>query len=142
MNNAGPISINEYFQFIGNICCTNDESNPTPVCVVQGGEAVLQCECESNNTDWFVYNGIWHIVASRGDVIDSSKYSVFKNPSTGLYYKLHILNVEVSDLKKYKCYGPVNGMIQSFYLQLDLIGKCNYILVIFKVVKQRFDCCW
>jgi hypothetical protein len=38
-----------------------------------------------------VYNGgLWDIVANSGDVIDSSKYSVSKNPLTGLYYRLHI----------------------------------------------------
>ena len=55
------------------------------------------------------------IVAIDGDAIDKSKYSVSKNPSTGLYHRLHILNVGVSDLKKYRCERSVNGMIQIFY---------------------------
>jgi hypothetical protein len=68
---------NEYFQFIGNICCTNDESNPTPVYVVQGREAVLQCGFGSSKLSWRVYNGDnVNIIASGFDVIDSSKYSV------------------------------------------------------------------
>ena len=72
-----------------------------------------------------MYNGgRWDIIASGVDTIDNSKYSTSKNPSTGLYYILHILNVEVSDLKKHKCNGIINGVIQSFYLQLDLLGRC------------------
>ena len=71
-------------------------------------------------------------VAASGAVTDGSKYSTSKNPSTRLYYRLHILNVGVSDLKKYRCGGVVDGSIQSFYLQLILIGRCNYILGIFK----------
>jgi hypothetical protein len=51
--------------------------------------------------------------------------------------QIDILNVEVSDVKKYRCDGIINGVRQIFYLQLDLIGRCNYILVIFNVVKQR-----
>jgi hypothetical protein len=46
------------------------------------------------NLTWQVYNGGCVITA----VI--TKYSVSKNPSTGLYYRLHILNVGVSDLKE------------------------------------------
>ena len=90
-----------------------------------------------------MYNGdTLDIIASRGDVTDKSKYNVSKNPSTELYYRLHILNVEVSDVKKYRCSGPSNGMIQSFYLQLILIGRCNYILAIFKqVVKHGCYAC-
>jgi hypothetical protein len=48
-----------------------------------------------------VYNGgNVDIIASGGAVTDSSKYSVSTNPS-GQYYILHILNVGVSDVKKY-----------------------------------------
>ena len=42
-------------------------------------------------------------VAIDGDAIDDSKYLVSKNTLTGLYYRLHILNVGVSDLMKYRC---------------------------------------
>jgi hypothetical protein len=43
-----------------------------------------------------VHNGgSWDIIASAADVIDNSKYLTSKNPSTGLYYRLHILNVGV-----------------------------------------------
>jgi hypothetical protein len=76
--------------------------------------------------DWYVYNGgSWNVIADGGDTINVSKYSVSKNPSTGLYYRLHILNVGESDVKKHKCEGVVNGMILSFYLQLILSGRCN-----------------
>jgi hypothetical protein len=79
-----------------------------------------------------VYNGnTWVLIASRADVIEDSKYSTSKNPSTGLYYRLHIMKVGVSDLKKYQCSGAVDGRVQSFFLQLILIGRCNYILAIF-----------
>ena len=114
--------------------CTSDVSNPTPVYVVQGREAVLQCGFESSSLTWYVHNGdTWNVIADRGDTVNESKYSTSRNPPTGLYYRLHILNVGVSDLKKYKCQGPVNERIQSFYLQLILIGRCKYILVIFKL---------
>ena len=84
----------------------------------------------------------WNTIASRGDVTDTSKYSTSKNPSTELYYRLHILNVVMSDLKKYKCSGAADGRVRSFYLQLILIGMCNYILAIFKqVVKQGCYAC-
>jgi hypothetical protein len=125
---------NTFIYCIGYVYCTSDASNPTPVYVVQGGKAILQCGFESSRLTWCVYNGgLWDIVASSGDVIDSSKYSVSKNPLTGLYYRLHILNVVVSDLKKYKCDAVVNGVFQDFYLQLIFIGMCNYVLVIFKM---------
>ena len=79
-----------------------------------------------------MYNGnTWVLIASRADVIDGSKHSTSKNPSTGLYYRLHIMKVGVSDLKKYQCSGAVDGRVQSFFLQLILIGRCNYILAIF-----------
>jgi hypothetical protein len=114
--------------YVGKVHCTNDESNPTPVYVVQGGEAVLQCGLESNSLSWKIYNGdFWNTVAIGGEVIDDSKYSVSKNTLTGLYYILHILNVGMSDLKKHRCSGVANGRIQVFYLKLDLLGRCNYI---------------
>ena len=62
------------------------------------------------------------IVAIDGDAIDKSKYSVSKNPSTELYHRLHILNVGMSDLKKYRCQGLVNSVNQYFYIQLDFLG--------------------
>ena len=77
-----------------------------------------------------MYNGgSVDIVSNGGDVVDESKYSVSKNPLTGLYYRLHILNVGVSDVKKYRCLA----VFQSFYLKLILRGRCNYILIIFKM---------
>ena len=80
-----------------------------------------------------MYNvGSVHRVAASGAVTIGSKYSTYKNPSTRLYYRLHIPNVGVSDLKKYRCIGVVDGSIQYFYLQLILRGRCNYILGIFK----------
>jgi hypothetical protein len=85
---------------------------------------------------WDVYNGSSvDPVAASGAVTDGSKYSISKNPSTRLYYRLHILNVEVSDLKKYRCQGSNNGMILNFYLQLIILGRCNHTSVIFKVWK-------
>ena len=110
---------------IGSVSCTHDISNPTPVYVVDGSDAVLQCGFESSNLNWDVFYGVgWNIIAYRSDTIDNSKYLTFKNPSTGLYYRLHILNVEVSDVKKHRCNGIINGVIQSFYLQLDLLSRC------------------
>ena len=81
------------------------------------------------------------IIASADVTIDDDKYSTSKNPSTGLYYRLHILNAGVSDVKKYRCQGLVNGVSRAFYLKLDLLGRCNYILVIFKV-RSIFDNSW
>ena len=78
------------------------------------------------------------IIASADATIDDDKYSTSKNPSTGLYYRLHILNVGVSDVKTYRCQGLVNGVSRAFYLKLDLLGRCNYIFIIFKV-RSIFD---
>jgi hypothetical protein len=81
-----------------------------------------------------VYNGgSWYTVAIGGDVQDGSKYSVSTNPSTGLLYKLHILNVGASDLRKHRYQAAVNRVFQIFYLQLILLGRCYYKLVIVKV---------
>jgi hypothetical protein len=72
-----------------------------------------------------VYNGgSWIIIADAGETINGAKYSTSKNPAIGLYYRLHILNVGESDLKKYRCEGFVNAVIQQFYLELDLLGRC------------------
>ena len=119
------------FLYIGSVYCTSDISNPTPVYVVEGGDAVLQCGFDSNGLSWYAHNDV--LITSGDDITDKSKYNVSTKPSTGLYYRLHILNVGVSDLTNYKCSGSVNGLIQTFYLQLYIIGMCNYILVIFKV---------
>jgi len=62
-----------------------------------------------------------NVIASGNDITDKSKYNVSTNPSTGLYYRLHILNVGLSDVKQYRCQALVNGMIQYFYLQLIFI---------------------
>ena len=75
-------------------------------------------------------------IASANDIKNKSKYNVSTN-SAGLYYRLHILNVGVPDVKKYRCSGLVKGVDQEFYLELDLLGRC-YIMVIFNVLKQRF----
>jgi hypothetical protein len=124
--------IKTFIWCVVSVYCTSDVSNPTPVYAVLGGDDVLQCGFESSSLEWFVYNGgKWNIIASRGDVTDDSKYSTYKNPLTGLYYRLHIKNIVVSDLKQYRCSGPFNGGIPSFYLQLILIGMCNYTLDIF-----------
>jgi hypothetical protein len=63
-----------------------------------------------------------NVIASGNDINDKSKYSVYTNPSTGLYYRLHILNVRLSDLRTYVCQAVANGVVQYFYLQLILIG--------------------
>ena len=87
-----------------------------------------------------MYNGgIWNTIAVVTDIIDKSKYNVSTN-SEGLYYRLHILNVGVSDVKKYSCEAVVNGVIQNFYLQLILICMCNYILVVSNVGEHLFSC--
>ena len=92
--------------------------------VVQSDDAALQCGFESRNLLWQVYNGEWVNIAYGGDVIDGSKYSVSRNPLTGLYYKLNIKNVGVSDVKMYNCEGVVSTVVQQFYLELDLLGRC------------------
>ena len=86
-----------------------------------------------------MYNGgSADIIASGSVVIDNSKYLTSKNPLTGLYYRLHVLNVGVSDLKKYRCEGFVNRKFQTFYIHLDLLGRCNYTFVIFMVGNFAF----
>ena len=100
------------FYCVGGVYCTSDISNPNAVYVVQGGDAVPQCGFENNGLSWHVYNdGGWAIIADRGDTIGDSKYSVSKNPPTGLYCRLHILNAIVSDVNMYRCVGNVNGRI-------------------------------
>ena len=112
-------------KYLGSVSCSYDISNPTPVYVVDGSDVVLQCGFESSNLNWHLVDDIgWDIVADRSETIDNSKYLTSKNPSTGLHYRLHILNIEVSDLKKYRCSGIVNGVFRDFYLQLDLLGRC------------------
>ena len=131
-------SYNWYFWFTGSVSCTNDESNPTPVYVVEGGEVVLQCAFESSELSWQVYSASrLRIVSIGGDVVNDSKYSVSKNPSTGLYYRLHIKNVGVSDLMKYSCQELDNCVNKHFYIKLDFLGGliicqgggAHYILV-------------
>jgi hypothetical protein len=62
-----------------------------------------------------VYNGgSWDTIACDDVNINDTKYSVSKNPSTGLYYRLHLLNVGVSDVNMYICEGNVNGGIHYF----------------------------
>ena len=73
------------------------------------------------------------IIANEDATINDDKYSTSKNPLTRLYYRLHILNVVVSDVKKHRCQGLVNGVFRSLYFKLDLLGRCNYMLIIFKV---------
>ena len=41
-----------------------------------------------------------------------------------MYYKLHILNVGVSDVKMHRCKAVVNTVIQDFYIEMDLLGRC------------------
>ena len=80
---------------------------------------------------WQMYNGgSSQTVANDHLTKNDTKYSTSKNPSTGLYYRLHILNVGVSDVKEYRC----SGVLKTFYLKLDLSGKCTITLVIFKQV--------
>ena len=70
------------------------------------------------------------IIAVDDDTIDDSIYSVSKNPPlTELYYRLHILNVGVSDIKKNTCEVVINRVIQMFYLQLIIIGRCNLLII-------------
>ena len=80
------------------------------------------------------------IIADGGNVINGSKYSTSKNSPTGLYYRLHILNVEVYNVKKYRCEGNVNESIKVFYLQLHLLGRRNYALVIINGGDIFFSC--
>ena len=88
-----------FIYHLGNVYCTSDVSNPTPVYVVQGGDAVLQCGFESRSLIWQGYDGGWYLIANGGDIVDESKHSVSKNPTTNLYYRLLIKNAELSDLK-------------------------------------------
>ena len=76
-----------------------------------------------------MYNGEQvKAVAAGSSVTDGTKHSVSTNPATGLYYKLHVKNVDMSDLKTYRCQAGVDLL---FYLMLVLLGMCNYLLVIF-----------
>jgi hypothetical protein len=73
-----------YFWHVGSVYCTSEIDNPTPVYVVEGREAVLQCGFESIELTWQVYNGGSVItVASGADTVDGSKHSVSKNKHIG-----------------------------------------------------------
>ena len=69
-------------------------------------------------------------VASGADTVDGSKYSVSMNPSTGQYYRLHILNVGMSDIKQRRCKVRI---FQDFCIKLNVLGRYNYSLVILKM---------
>ena len=69
----------------------------------------------------------WDNIANNGDVFNTSKHSTSKNPSTSLYYRLHILSVGISDVQMYRCSGLVNGVTQLFYFKFDLLGRFVYI---------------
>ena len=89
--------------------------------------------------DWYVFNGdSVNIIASGSDVIDISKYSVSMNPSTGQYYGLHILNVGVSDVKKYRCETAINGVLHYFYTKLEFLSRYIYTSVIFNIMRNIF----
>jgi hypothetical protein len=55
------------------VYCISDILNPTPVYVVQGDDAVLQCGFESISVLWEVHSGGWVNIALVGDSLDGSK---------------------------------------------------------------------
>lgn len=71
---------------------------------------------------------------------DATKYSVSKNKS-GLYYRLYLLNVGVSDVK-IRCQTVVNGLIHNFYSTLDLVGMCNPALTIVRWEEISVEDLW
>ncbi|XP_063416831.1 neural cell adhesion molecule 1-B-like [Mytilus trossulus] len=79
----------------------------------RGQEAVLQCTYEREFLKW--YKNVT-IISNRNSVIDSTKYKVSAT-STGLYYRLHILNVHLGDKGIYICRG---GIGESYYIHLIL----------------------
>ena len=44
-----------FIWYLGSVDYTNDIYNPTPVYVVEGGEAVMQCLFENSKLAWDVY---------------------------------------------------------------------------------------
>ena len=59
-----------------------------------------------------MYNGgSVGVVANNQAMIGDYRYSTSRNPSTGLYYILHIKNVGVSDVMKHRCDEVINGGI-------------------------------
>jgi hypothetical protein len=65
--------------------CSSDISNPTPVYVVQGGEAVLQCGFESNFLDWYVHNG------GSVDIIESGAHVPPCTTYTGIGFDIPLV---------------------------------------------------
>ena len=66
-----------FIKHVGSVYCTSEINNPTPVYVVEGGEAVLQCAFESSRLTWRVFNGNnVNLTASANYIIDKSKYNV------------------------------------------------------------------
>lgn len=108
-------------QEINAVTNTDTESNPSLVYVKQGLEAVLQCKVESSRLVWSVkVNNSWRTIADSNDVVNNTKYTVSANPSTGLYYRLHVLNTQPSDEGIYRCEGSI---VKSYFIQLNLYRR-------------------
>ncbi|XP_076110683.1 neural cell adhesion molecule 1-like isoform X2 [Mytilus galloprovincialis] len=88
-------------------------SNPFQKYVKPGDEAVLQCMYAKSTLKW--YKNVT-IISNKNSVIDSTKYKVSVT-STGLYYRLHVLNTKPDDEGIYICRG---GIDESYYIHLIL----------------------
>lgn len=80
-------------------------------------EAVLQCIYERSRLKWYTKEN--SIIASESAVIDRTKYNTSVT-STGLYYRLHVLNAQPADEGIYICRGGLN---ETYYIHLFVYGK-------------------
>ncbi|VDI58003.1 Hypothetical predicted protein, partial [Mytilus galloprovincialis] len=109
------LHISAYNIFVLDVDATGSgtASDPFRTYVKQGHEAVLQCRYERENLKW--YKNVT-IISNKNSVIDPTKYKVSVT-STGLYYRLHVLNAQPNDEGVYICRG---GITESYYIHLIL----------------------
>lgn len=118
-------TINVFFHFVDIFVLEVDatgsgtSSNPFQTYSKRGHEAVLQCIFERIHLKWYKNQ---RILASENSVINSTKYKV-SNTSTGLYFRLHVLNTQPDDEGIYICRGGLN---EDYYIQLILYGTQWY----------------
>ncbi|XP_071176511.1 nephrin-like [Mytilus edulis] len=101
-NGSGCVTVNDRFLTEIYAVGTGSLLDPFQQYVKQGHAAVLQCIYERERMKWHM-NGT--IIASENIVINSTKYKVSVT-SSGLYYRLHVLNVQPDDELIYSCRVP------------------------------------
>ncbi|VDI14605.1 Hypothetical predicted protein, partial [Mytilus galloprovincialis] len=109
-------------RFLGEVYVTGNtnESDPLQLFIKQGEEAVLQCLYESDQLLWDARKNVnigRTTIAVGKDTVNGTKYKVSPKPSTVVYYRLHVLNVQPGDELIYRCVAGVN---KKHFIQLNL----------------------